>query len=455
MTAPTYEKLTPPKTGTRVTVDSQGNWKIPDDPIVCCCAATASAATSAASPASPPAPSRCSTPPSTKAYGGKRKIHWFDVHAGDVARALYYPQVKDEQVNTLSEDEQRQLYLPDDTLKAFEYYSLGLKGPLTTPIGGGFRSHQRLPAHPLRPVRLRPAGALLQGRRGAEQAGRQGQHGHLPREHRGRVLRHRVQERQRPGQEAHRPARRRWGYTNVLPSAGIGIKPMSPEGSEAADPHGDPLRHRQEAAQRDADAQGQHHEVHRGGVQGLGLRAGQGRSSATRSSPRTRCTRGPTRKGKVLIKDRIADSMFQQIQLRPDEYSVIATPNLNGDYISDAAAALTGGIGLAAGANIGDKAAMFEATHGTAPKYTGKNMANPGAVLLSGVLMLEHLGWDEAAEAGQRRRRGDVRRERGDRQARARAASCTSPTTSPASSPATATRRGRAAPSSRTGSFIT
>src|SRR5439155_9365245 len=101
--------------------------------------------------------------------------------------------------------------------------------------------------------------------------------------------------------------------------------------------------------------------------------------------------------GKVLINDRIADSMFQQIQLRPDEYSVVATPNLNGDYLSDAAAALTGGLGLAAGANIGDKAALFEATHGTAPKYTGKNMANPGAVLLSGALLLEHLGWDEAA----------------------------------------------------------
>jgi isocitrate dehydrogenase len=108
-------------------------------------------------------------------------------------------------------------------------------------------------------------------------------------------------------------------------------------------------------------------------------------------------SKGAAAKGKLLIKDRIADSMFQQIQLRPDEYSVIATPNLNGDYLSDAAAAMTGGIGLAAGANIGDRAAMFEATHGTAPKYTGKNMANPGAVLLSGVLMLEHLDWDEAA----------------------------------------------------------
>jgi isocitrate dehydrogenase len=108
-------------------------------------------------------------------------------------------------------------------------------------------------------------------------------------------------------------------------------------------------------------------------------------------------TKGGSPAGKVVIKDRIADSMFQQIQLRPDEYSVIATPNLNGDYLSDAAAALTGGIGLAAGANIGDQAAMFEATHGTAPKYTGKNQANPSAVMLSGVLLLEHLGWDEAA----------------------------------------------------------
>jgi len=102
--------------------------------------------------------------------------------------------------------------------------------------------------------------------------------------------------------------------------------------------------------------------------------------------------------GRLVIKDRIADSMFQQVQLRPDEYSVIATPNLNGDYLSDAVAELVGGIGLAAGANIGDRAAMFEATHGTAPKYTSKNRANPGAVLLSGALLLEHLRWSEAAK---------------------------------------------------------
>ena len=98
-----------------------------------------------------------------------------------------------------------------------------------------------------------------------------------------------------------------------------------------------------------------------------------------------------------MIKDRIADQTFQQLLLRPDEYSVLATPNLNGDYISDAAAAQVGGLGIAPGANIGDKAALFEATHGTAPKYTDKDMVNPGSLILSGVMMLEHLGWQEAA----------------------------------------------------------
>jgi isocitrate dehydrogenase len=101
--------------------------------------------------------------------------------------------------------------------------------------------------------------------------------------------------------------------------------------------------------------------------------------------------------GRVIIKDRIADSMFQQVLLRPDEYSVICTPNLNGDYISDACAAQVGGLGMAPGANISDFVAMFEATHGTAPKYAGKDMVNPGSLILSGHMMLEYLGWDEAA----------------------------------------------------------
>src|SRR5207245_10483996 len=102
--------------------------------------------------------------------------------------------------------------------------------------------------------------------------------------------------------------------------------------------------------------------------------------------------------GKVGLEERTADSMFQQIILRPDEYSVVATPNLNGDYFSDASAALVGGLGMAPGTNIGDKAAVFEATHGTAPKYAGQDKVNPGSVMLSGVMMLEHLGWQDAAD---------------------------------------------------------
>jgi isocitrate dehydrogenase len=101
--------------------------------------------------------------------------------------------------------------------------------------------------------------------------------------------------------------------------------------------------------------------------------------------------------GKLVIKDRIADAMFQQLLLRPDEYSVLATPNLNGDYLSDAAAAQVGGLGMAPGANVGDDTAVFEATHGTAPKYAGQDKVNPGSLVLSGVMMLEHMGWDEAA----------------------------------------------------------
>ena len=108
--------------------------------------------------------------------------------------------------------------------------------------------------------------------------------------------------------------------------------------------------------------------------------------------------KGKAPKGKVVIKDRIADQMFQQVLLRPDEYSVVATPNLNGDFLSDAAVAQVGGLGLAPGANIGDNCAIFEATHGTAPKYANQDKVNPGSVILSGVMMFEHLGWGKAAE---------------------------------------------------------
>jgi isocitrate dehydrogenase len=107
---------------------------------------------------------------------------------------------------------------------------------------------------------------------------------------------------------------------------------------------------------------------------------------------------GASAEGKILVKDRIADAMFQQVLLRPDEYDVLTTPNLNGDYISDACAAQVGGLGMAPGANVGDEIAVFEATHGTAPKYAGQDKVNPGSLILSAVMMLEHMGWNEAAD---------------------------------------------------------
>ncbi|MGI9625735.1 MAG: isocitrate/isopropylmalate family dehydrogenase, partial [Longimicrobiales bacterium] len=115
--------------------------------------------------------------------------------------------------------------------------------------------------------------------------------------------------------------------------------------------------------------------------------------------PESRTWDGEEPAGRMVIKDRIADAMFQQLLLRPDEYSMIVTPNLNGDYLSDACAAQVGGLGMAPGANVGDSVAVFEATHGTAPKYAGQNKVNPGSLVLSAAMMLEHMGWDEAASA--------------------------------------------------------
>ena len=135
MAAPTYEKLKAPTQGTRVTVDANGKWQIPDDPIVCLLRGDGIGRDVGSAPGITTCAARVLDAAVEKAYKGKRRFHWFDVHAGDVARELYNPQVKDEQVSSLSEDEQRQLYLPDDTLKAFEYYSVGLTGPLTPPIG--------------------------------------------------------------------------------------------------------------------------------------------------------------------------------------------------------------------------------------------------------------------------------------------------------------------------------
>jgi isocitrate dehydrogenase len=394
MTAPTFEKILAPKQGTRVSVDANGRWHIPDDPIVCLLRGDGIGRDVGGVPGITTCAVRVLDAAVERAFQGKRKIHWFDVHAGDVARELYYPQVKDETVNTLSEDEQRKLYLPDDSLKAFEHYRLGLKGPLTTPIGGGFRSinvYLRIKFDLyacVRPVRYF---------KGVE----------APNKNAGKVnmviFRENTEdvycgiEFKSQSDKAKRVIAllRDLGY-NVAASSGIGIKPMSPEGSKRLVRMAVRYAIDKKLPSVTLMHKGNIMKFTEGAFKDWGYEVARD-EFREQTVTEDEVTKGASAKGKVIIKDRIADSMFQQIQLRPDEYSVVATPNLNGDYISDAAAALTGGLGLAAGANIGDQAAMFEATHGTAPKYTGKNQANPGAVLLSGVLLLEHLGWLEAA----------------------------------------------------------
>lgn len=407
MSAPTFDKVTPPQQGTRVTVDANGRWQIPDDPVVCLIRGDGIGRDVGNVPGITTCAVRVLDAAVDKVYKGKRRIHWFDTHAGDVARELYNPGVKDEQVNTLSEDAQRQLYLPDDTLKAFEYYSLGLKGPLTTPIGGGFRSINvylriRFDLYAcVRPVRYF---------KGVEAPNKRADKVNMV------IFRENTEdvycgvEFKSNSDRARRVIEmlnKEFGY-KLSPTAGIGIKPMSPEGSKRLVRMA--IRYALDKKLPSVTL------MHKGNIMkftegafkdwGYELAKQEFRDRVITEDElfddKASALRGGAKAGsaggRLIIKDRIADSMFQQIQLRPDEYSVIATPNLNGDYLSDAAAAMTGGIGLAAGANIGDRAAMFEATHGTAPKYTGKNQANPGAVLLSGVLMLEHLGWDEAAQ---------------------------------------------------------
>src|SRR5205085_6078304 len=171
------------------------------------------------------------------------------------------------------------------------------------------------------------------------------------------------------------------GY-DVVPSSGIGIKPMSPEGTKRLVRMAIRYALDKKLPSVTLMHKGNIMKFTEGAFKDWGYEVAKD-EFRDRIVTEDEVWKGADAKGKLVIKDRIADSMFQQIQLRPDEYSVVATPNLNGDYLSDAAAALTGGIGLAAGANIGDQAAMFEATHGTAPKYTGKNQANPSAVMLS------------------------------------------------------------------------
>ena len=336
-----------------------------------------------------------------KAYGGQRKISWFKIYAGDEAREFYHPEITDEQISDLPIDQQRDLYLPQDTIKAMQEYLINLKGPLTTPIGKGFRSlnvgiRQILDLYTcLRPVQYfdgvptrvkHPEEVDFRIFRENSEDVYSGIEFEYGTEDQKKVLKFLTEE---MGKE-------------IREDSGIGIKPISLTGSKrlvrAA------LKYAIEKKLPSVTL------VHKGNIQkytegrfkdwGYEVAVQEFRDYVVTEDELWSQFDGKMPEGKILVKDRIADIIFQHMLLRSSEFSVIATMNLNGDYLSDAAAALVGGVGMAPGANINYETGVIvaEATHGTAPKYTNMNKVNPSSVLLSATIMLDYMGWPEAAD---------------------------------------------------------
>jgi len=317
-----------------------------------------------------------------KAYKGEREVAWFEVLAGEKAN------------DTTKE------WLPKDTLDALKEFGVGIKGPLTTPVGGGIRSlnvslRQIFDLYCcVRPVRWFsgvPSPVTSPEKLDVV----------IFRENTEDVYSGIEYEAGSPEAKKIIDAVKSIDATReIRPDSGIGIKPISKTGS-------------QRLVRRAIEYAIKHNKpsvtlVHKGNIMkytegafrdwGYQLAEAEFGDKTISEEKLWAEFDGKMPAGKILIKDRIADSMFQQVLLRPDEYSVLATTNLNGDYLSDACAAQVGGLGIAPGANIGDDCAIFEATHGTAPKYADKDVINPGSVILSGALMFEFLGWTEAAD---------------------------------------------------------
>jgi isocitrate dehydrogenase len=318
-----------------------------------------------------------------KAYNGNKKISWMEIYSGEKAAGIYDGD-----------------YMPEETFDALREFKVGIKGPLTTPVGEGFRSlnvtlRQVLDLYScIRPVRWyngvpsplkEPQDVdVVIFRENTEDiyAGIEFEAGTPENDKLATFLREEM------------------GATGFFEGAGLGIKPISEFGSKRL------IR----AAIQYAIERGRESVtlVHKGNIQKFteGAFRKWGYELAAEEFPEEIISwddvaekhGGKVPEGKILVQDTIADIMFQKMLLRPREHDVIATTNLNGDYLSDALAAEVGGVGIAPGANIGDEIALFEATHGTAPKYTNLDKVNPGSLLFSGVMMLEHLGWFEAAE---------------------------------------------------------
>ncbi|CAD7854266.1 MAG: Isocitrate dehydrogenase [NADP] (EC 1.1.1.42) [Olavius algarvensis Gamma 1 endosymbiont] len=374
-----YEKLQIPSTGEKIVVGADYSLQVPDHPIIPYIEGDGIGIDVT------PVMKKVVDAAVERAYGGQRQIQWMEIHAGEKATRVY------------GED----VWLPQDTLNVVREFVVSIKGPLTTPVGGGIRSlnvtlRQELDLYVcLRPVRyFRGTPSPLQEP-----------------EHTDMVIFRENSEDIYAGVEW--PAgsaevrkvidflQQEMGVTKIRfpQTSGIGVKPVSSEGT---------ARLVRKAIQYAIDnGRDSVTLVHKGNIMkftegafkswGYELAKAEFGASEIGAGPWCRLT-NPKTGGEIVVKDVIADAFLQQILLRPKEYDVVATLNLNGDYISDALAAQVGGIGLAPGANLSDTVAMFEATHGTAPKYAGKDQVNPSSIILSAEMMLRHLGWTEAAD---------------------------------------------------------
>jgi len=360
-----YQHIQVPSGGQKITVNTDGSLNVPDQPIIPFIEGDGTGVDIT------PVMTRVVDAAVEKCYGGSRRIHWMEVYAGEKSTQVYGPDV----------------WLPEETLAALKEYVVSIKGPLTTPVGGGIRSlnpvqyFQGVPSPVKEPQKINMA---------------------IFRENSEDIYAGIEWEAKSPqAQKLIRFLTDEMGVRKIRfpETSGIGVKPVSIEGTE---------RLVRKAIQYAIDNdkpnvtlvhKGNIMKYTEGGFRDWGYALAQREFGAELLDGGPWCKFKNPKTGKdIIVKDAIADAFLQQILLRPAEYSVIATLNLNGDYISDALAAQVGGIGIAPGANMSDSVACFEATHGTAPKYAGKDYVNPGSEILSAEMMLRHMGWTEAAD---------------------------------------------------------
>jgi isocitrate dehydrogenase len=374
-----YLHIKVPPGGQKITVDKDFSLKVPDQPIIPYIEGDGTGLDIT------PVMIKVVDAAVAKAYRGTKKIHWMEIYAGEKSTRIYGPDV----------------WLPEETLDVLREYVVSIKGPLTTPVGGGIRSlnvalRQELDLY----VCLRPVRYFA----GVPSPVKEPQKVDM-------VIFRENSEDIYAGIESEAESAKAKKLIAFLQdemgvkkirfpaTSGIGIKPVSREGTERL-----VRKAIQYAIDNDKSSvtlvhKGNIMKFTEGGFRDWGYALAQREFGATPIDGGPWCKFKNPKSGRdITIKDAIADAFLQQIILRPAEYSVIATLNLNGDYISDALAAQVGGIGIAPGANMSDSVAMFEATHGTAPKYAGKDYVNPGSEILSAEMMLRHMGWTAAAD---------------------------------------------------------